>query len=222
MRPIAGSYQDMFTTLLSGRPEIELVPYDLLEGEYPEHPSECDGWISTGSKWSVTDDEPWIHWLEEFVRQLHDAKAPHVGVCFGSQMIAHALEGEVTIQAAGWGVGVADTKVIEQAEWMVPHQDSFRAVISYQDQITKLPPDSKVIAATEHCPVSMFTLGRHSLGIGGHPEIPLAYIRALIESRRGIRIPEATADAGLASTETTPDALLLRDWMTEFLLRAAR
>lgn len=220
MLPIAGSYQDMFTALFAGRREIELVPYDLLEGEYPQAPSECDGWISTGSKWSVTDDEPWIHWLQGFVRILYQEGSPHVGVCFGSQMMAHALEGAVTVRAAGWGVGVADVKVVAGAGWMVPQPDSFRAVVSYQDQITKLPPDSQVLASTDHCPVSMFTMGDHFLGIGGHPEIPIPYIRALIESRRGNRIPLATADAGLASLEATPDILLLRDWMIEFLLVA--
>ncbi len=172
---IAGSYQDMFTALFSGRPEIELYPYDLLSGEYPNDPSDCDGWISTGSQWSVSDDEPWIRWMAGFVRRLYEERRPHVGVCFGSQMITLALGGEVTIQAAGWGVGVADSEVVEQEEWI-------QVVVSYQDQITKLPPDSQVLASTDHCPVSMFTMGEHLLGIGGHPEIPIPHIRALIES----------------------------------------
>ena len=212
----------MFIALFAGRPDIELQPYDLLSGEYPDDPAECDGWISTGSKWSVSDEEPWIRWLAGFVRRLNEQRSPHVGVCFGSQMIAHTLEGEVTLQAAGWGVGVADTEVTKQAEWMVPHQDSYHTVVSYQDQITKLPPDSQVLASTDHCPVSMFTTGDHFLGIGGHPEIPIPYIKALIESRRGNRIPKETADSGLISLENTPDSPLLRDWIAEFLSRAAR
>ncbi len=212
----------MFTALFAGRPEIRLYSYDLLRGEYPDEPGECDGWISTGSKWSVLDDEPWIRWLAGFVRRLYEHRRPHVGVCFGSQMIAHVLEGEVTVQTDGWGVGMAETEVIQTAEWMVPHQDSFQVVVSYQDQITKLPPDSRVLASTDHCPISMFTMGDHFLGIGGHPEIPIPYIRALIQSRRGDRIPEQTADSGLASLEHSPDAVLLRDWITRFLLSAAR
>ncbi len=222
MLPIAGSYQNMFTALFSERPEIELRPYDLLGGQHPESPAECDGWISTGSKWSVSDDEPWIGWLAGFVRRLYEARSPHVGICFGSQMIAHALGGEVTGQAAGWGVGVAHTEVIGQTEWMIPRLDSYRVVVSYQDQITKLPPESRLWASTDHCPVSMFTMGDHFLGVGGHPEIPIPYIKALIESRRGNRIPETTAAAGLSSLKNTPDATLLRDWITEFLLGSAR
>ena len=218
--PIAGSYPDMFTALFSGRPEIELTPYDLLRGQYPEGPTECDGWISTGSKWSVSDDEPWIRWLTGFVRRLHEERSPHVGVCFGAQMIAHALNGEVTLRAAGWGVGVAETRVAAPAEWMAPPQASYQVVVSYQDQITRLPSDSTLLASTDHCPVSMFTTGDHFLGVGGHPEIPVPYIRALIESRRGDRIPHATAHAGLASLDNTPDATLLRDWITRFLLNA--
>ena len=78
------------------------------------------------------------------------------------------------------------------------------------------------MASTDHCPVSMFTVGDHVLGIGGHPEMPIPFLRALIESRRGTRIPDDIADKGLASLEATPDVPLLRDWMTEFLLGASR
>ena len=219
--PIAGSYQDMFTALFEGRPEIRLRTYDLLDGHYPRHPEECDGWISTGSKWAVTDDEPWIGWLGGFVRRLHRAGAAHVGVCFGAQMMAHALEGEVTTQAAGWGVGVAKTQVVGRASWMAPRTDSYQVVVSYQDQITRLPPDARLLARTDHCPVSMFTMGEHFLGIGGHPEIPIPYMEALIELRRGSRIPDTVAAAGLASLGNTPDTVLLRDWIAGFLLRAA-
>ena len=216
--PISGSYEDMFTNLFAGRGEIQLHCYDLLAGQYPEHPNECDGWISTGSKWSVSDDEPWITWLAGFLRRLYQARSRHVGICFGSQMIAHALGGEVTMGAAGWGVGVANTRIVEEAPWMVPPIDSYQVVVSYQDQITALPPDSRLLATTDHCPVSMFTMGDHFLGIGGHPEIAVPYIKALIESRRGDRIPEATADEGLASLATRPDVAVLRDWITQFLL----
>lgn len=222
LRGIAGSYQDMFTALFNGRPEVELHPYDLLAGEYPDNPSVCDGWISTGSKHAVSDDEPWIEWLAGFVRRLHEERSPLVGVCFGAQMIAHALKGEVTLEATGWGVGIDRTEVIGKADWMIPPHDSFQVVVSYQDQITRLPPGSRVIASTDHCPVSMFTIGDHFLGISGHPEIPIPYIKALIESRRGSRIPEEVADTGLASLATTPDTALLRDWVTEFLLRFSR
>lgn len=222
LRPVAGTYQEMFAELFSGRPEINLHPYDLLNGDYPDHPGERHGWISTGSKWSVTDNEPWIHWFQDYVRRMYAEGSPHVGICFGSQMIAHALKGEVTLQARGWGAGVAETRLISPESWMAPRRDSYRVVVSYQDQITRLPPRAKLLASTDHCPVSMFTMENHFLGIGGHPEIPIPYIEALIESRRGNRIPPATADAGLASLTNAPDTALLRDWIVEFLLRAAR
>ena len=219
---IAGNHLDMFTALFAGRPEVELHAYDLVGGEHPDSPADCDGWITSGSRHAVSDGEPWIEWLAGFVRRLHENRSPHMGVCFGAQMIAHALGGEVTLGAAGWGVGVAGTEVTGVADWMVPRRGRFRVVVSYQDQVTRLPPGSRVIASTDHCPVSMFTVGDHFLGIGGHPEMPIPFLRALIESRRGTRIPDDIVDKGLASLEATPDVPLLRDWMTEFLLGASR
>lgn len=52
--PIGGDYSDMFNTLL---PTLDTVNYDVCKGIFPQSPSECDGYLVTGSKYSVYDQK---------------------------------------------------------------------------------------------------------------------------------------------------------------------
>jgi GMP synthase-like glutamine amidotransferase len=62
--------------------------------------------IITGSSNSAYDDEPWIHFLSNVLVQAHQRKVKLVGVCFGHQIIAHALGGRVTLNPQGHETGV--------------------------------------------------------------------------------------------------------------------
>ncbi|MFT5561975.1 MAG: GMP synthase-like glutamine amidotransferase, partial [Litorivivens sp.] len=68
-----GDYPDMFVARLSANSEVELnfETYDVEHLVYPETIDACDGYIITGSRKSVYDDEAWIHDLEDYVRLLH-------------------------------------------------------------------------------------------------------------------------------------------------------
>ena len=108
---VSGDYPDMFRRLFAGHPEVEIVVYDVIGGDMPADPGECDAWITTGSRHSVNDDEPWIRQLEQFVRDVAQADVPFVGVCFGHQLIAKALGGTVVKSDRGWGVGAKEVEV---------------------------------------------------------------------------------------------------------------
>ncbi|HEY4606372.1 MAG TPA: gamma-glutamyl-gamma-aminobutyrate hydrolase family protein [Acidimicrobiia bacterium] len=212
---VSGDYDQMFHRLLAAHDDVDLVTYDVVNGEVPFDPRECDAWLTTGSRYSVNDDEQWIRDLEQFVRDVYDADIPFVGICFGHQLIAKALGGSVVKSEHGWGVGVQGVEVRED----VPLDGHYRVLTSHQDQIETLPPDAETLGWNDHCPVSLMGVGS-MLGIQGHPEFSLAYSAALMEARRGALIPEEVVDAGLASLETGTDSERLADWIVRFLERA--
>ncbi len=211
---VAGDYDVMFGGLLNG---VELAAFDLTAMELPADLDAYDGWITTGSKLSVYDDEPWVHAFADLVRLLDRERRRLVGVCFGHQMIAHALGGKVIKSDQGWRVGIKEVDIVNPQSWMEPVRESFRVLNSHQDQVVDLPAHATLVGSNEHCPVSMMTVGDHFLGIQGHPEFVPEYSRALMEARRGIRIPEEVVDEGLASLNLAPDRELLAKWMLDFL-----
>lgn len=217
-QPLVGDYPQLFTNLLKPvAPEMELVIYDLTQGQFPADVDECDGYISTGSRYSVYDDVAWIHDLSAFVRELYAKEQKFVGICFGHQMIAHALGGEVKKTDRGWGIGVKSVEIEQVQAWMQPELPAYDLLLSHQDQVEVVPPDAIVIGSNVHCPNSMIAVGEHFLGIQAHPEFTPQYAEALYCSRVE-RIGQAKVDAALATLNTPLDTLTMARWIAGFLV----
>ena len=216
-QPIAGDYADMFREMVAtADPSIEVVGYDARNGVLPGRPDACDGWLITGSRASVYEDEPWIESLTAFVRDVHAARVPCVGVCFGHQLLAHALGGRTERADIGWGLGALPMTLVQAEPWMEPPLSTATLLYSHQDQVTELPPDGRVLATAAHCPVAMLAIGDHVIGMQAHPEFGPAYVRALLEDRID-RIGEAETDAALATLLEPTDEHTVAQWILAFL-----
>lgn len=212
-RSIAGDYVDMFRAMVErADPTAEVVPYDARRGELPARPDACDAWLCTGSTASVYDDEPWIHGLAQLVREVHHASVPFVGICFGHQLIAHALGGRTAKADGGWGVGAIPTTVVSDQPWMTPTVMAPTLLYSHQDQVTELPADGRVLAMAPHCPVAMLSVGDDTIGIQAHPEFGAPYVRALLVDRVD-RIGEATTELALRSLDGPTDEADVARWI---------
>lgn len=207
---VAGDLDAMFRRWLPADWRV----YDLTAGESPDVHS-CDAWVATGSRFSVYDDVPWIHSFADFVRRVHAARRPFLGVCFGHQMMAHALGGAVARSPRGWGVGVHEFRVLRREPWMEPALDSLSVLMSCQDQVEALPPDSVVLASNDHCPVAIYRCGT-LLGIQGHPEWDPAYAAALLDARRE-RIGAERSDSAAATLGRPRNSTQFASWAARWL-----
>ena len=98
---------------------FEVVP--VKDGVLPASAQAFDGYVITGSPASVNDDSlPWVGQLLGFIREVHAARQPLIGLCFGHQAVARALGGQVVRNAAGWGLGTAATHWAQPRAWMHP------------------------------------------------------------------------------------------------------
>jgi GMP synthase-like glutamine amidotransferase len=88
-----GDYKHLFTLLLQ-HPSITIDSFDVTAGIYPKDPSIYDSFLMTGSMYSAYDDVEWIHKLVAFIRQIDSTNQKIVGICFGHQLLAHALGGK--------------------------------------------------------------------------------------------------------------------------------
>lgn len=189
---------------------VQLVAYDVVAGRFPDRVDEVDGWLCSGSRNSVYDDVDWIHTLRDTVAAICAAEVPYVGVCFGHQMLAHALGGRVARAETGWGAGVYRIDVVGEHRWLDPAVESLQLHFMHQDQVLDLPAGASVVGSADHCPNAMFAVGT-SFGVQAHPEFTPAYTRALLEQRE-LRIGEETTASGLASLATPTDDAVVADW----------
>ena len=82
-----GDYDDMFRRFLGGR-GFEFVTYPALDGVIPKSVRDADGWLITGSKFSVYENHSWIPPLEDFLRHAYAEAVPIVGICFDHKLMA--------------------------------------------------------------------------------------------------------------------------------------
>jgi GMP synthase-like glutamine amidotransferase len=211
---IKGGYREMFAALL---PEAKFRYYEAYRGSLPASATECDAWLCTGSKYSVYDKDAWIQNLATFIRGLN-GKRPFVGICFGHQMLAQAMGGEVAKASQGWGAGVLKVELLKQEAWMQPPQKEIRIHHMHQDQVQKLPKGSVVLGRSEHCEVGMFRVGDSMLGIEGHPEFTPEFSEALIRARVE-RIGPAASKAALETVRQPTDAPVVAQWIRRFMQR---
>jgi len=202
-------YGPMFHAFLTAvDPEITTVGYPIYNGVFPSSAQEADGWIVSGSKHGVYEPHPWIPEAEEFVRSCVAQSVPMVGICFGHQLIAQALGGVVVKSDKGWGTGATRYEITEKLGWMPDlAQTSIRAL--HQDQVIELPPDASVFATSDFCTYAGLVYGDpeqpKAISLQPHPEFSADFVQAVLDTRAGETIPQATADRGVASLSQAVD-----------------
>ncbi len=197
-------------------PEDSFTEFKVPLGEWPDR-ERFSGFVLTGSAKSCYEPLPWILELLKFIRQLHQDKDTQktLGICFGHQMIALALDGEVKQHDRGWGVGVRDFDLIASAPWMEGEQKRLSLLFSHQDQVTKLPQGAIHLATDAFCTYQMYRIGQHIFCMQGHPEFTKEFSRSRMEASLEI-IGADTFEKGMTSLEKSTDHLLIGRWINSF------
>jgi GMP synthase-like glutamine amidotransferase len=141
--------------------EVDRLRIDIDEREVD--PTGYDLIVSLGSEFAAFDDsKPFVAREAELMRGAVDADVPVLGLCFGGQMLARVLGGEVfrgEQSEIGWlPVRTSDPDLVPEGPWFQWHFDTFT-----------VPPAATVIADTDVGPQA-FVAGR-SLGLQFHPEV---------------------------------------------------
>jgi GMP synthase (glutamine-hydrolysing) len=195
--------------------DFEYNVYNVTVNDFPGSINECDAYITTGSRSSVNDSKSWIATLEKLVVECDSTDHRLVGICFGHQLIARALQGRVERSKSGLRIGLIKSRILSNKSWMNPVQDHINMIISHEDHVVRLPAGAGLLASNSHCKNFMFQY-RNFLGIQGHPEFSKEYCRALMKLWSGT-IPEDRLTAGYKSLEEEPDNRLVMQWIRDFI-----
>ena len=196
------------------RPQLQCRCYNAYAGELPASIAADELYVISGSRMSAYDSHEWIQALSRFIVQLTKRRAPLLGICFGHQLIAQSLGGLVEKARVGWGAGVQDYHV---ADGVAFETDSFSSLVQHQDQVTRQPPNSQLVAGNDFCPNGALIYSDFPVAsFQCHPEFTKELSRDIINSRHA-SIGADTSARALASLEREVDNDQIVLWVLEHL-----
>ncbi|MCL4296637.1 MAG: GMP synthase [Anaerolineae bacterium] len=201
----------------AGGADLEFTTYEAVQGELPESVAVADVFLISGSPHSVYDGLPWISGLEQFIQRCYAQHKKLVGICFGHQLIAQALGGQVTKSDNGWVVGLHEISLYQHPAWLSPAEPRCSLYFVNQDQVVTLPPQAELIGGNELCPHAIYTIGEQVLSIQAHPEQPARFLRAVITFLGPKMGPEVQAKALASLEKRQPDDRLAARWIVNFI-----
>jgi GMP synthase (glutamine-hydrolysing) len=183
----------------------KIDPVLLHEGEpLPTSLSSVDGLIVMGGPQSPEGSEmPWLEKELDLIRRAHERQLPIVGICLGSQLVAMALGGEVSKMDNGIELGWHDVTFTPGGRedplhaglgWSLPMAHWHRFAVS------KLPPDARLLARSEHCGIQAWALGLRTYCYQFHPEVDAQTMIAWANDD-----PQDLADAGVSLEQLRTD-----------------
>lgn len=191
--------------------DVRIVP--VFRDQHPGAPSEYSAALVTGSPANVTDHEEFGERTAAWLRDAAAAGLPIFGVCYGHQLLAHALGGEVDFNPAGRETGTGVLEVLPEGQ-RDPLLDGLPAEFDVQLQhmqtITRLPPGAISLARTALDKNQLVRMGEKIISTQFHPEFTPAVPRADL-ARRGAEYGAEGLDveALKAQVRPTPEAASL-------------
>lgn len=177
--------------------------------------------IISGSWSMVTDCEPWSERTALWAKEMIQAGVPMLGVCYGHQLMAHALGGEVNYHPQGSEVGQVPVTLSAAAKYdplLAELPDSFDSFLSHEQSVLTLPHGARALAASSHDPHQIIRYSPTALSVQFHPEFTAAVMNKIITSRsERVAMKGKDRDALLAQVTDTPES---RSILRRFIAQA--
>lgn len=223
LRAQHGLYPPMFKRMfddVGAAFEYETIP--VFDGAAFPDPEKLEAIVLPGSAAGVYDPFDWMDPLRDFIRAAYAAKTPTLGICFGHQIMADALGGDVRKSEKGWGLGRHLYRTTHRPDYMAGSPDLVAISCSHQDQVIEAPEEAEVILASEFTPnAGLAYRNGAALSFQPHPEFDDPYTLALAEMRRG-KAPDLVVDTAVESIETPSHHGAMAGYIAAFFNQARR
>jgi len=168
------------------------------------------GVIVTGSGAMVTDLLPWSEASAAWLRDAAHAGLPLFGICYGHQLIAHALGGQVGYNPTGREMGTVDIALqpdVADDPLFKGLPAQFGVQATHMQTVLALPEGAQLLATSEQDAACAFRWGQSTWGVQFHPEFSTTHMRGYIRARREALATEGS-DAALMeqAVRATPHA----------------
>lgn len=188
--------------------EVEVV--DVERGGALPDASGYAGVIVTGSGAMVTERADWSERSAGWLHAAAHAGVPLFGICYGHQLIAHALGGEVGDNPQGREMGTCPIETTDAAAGdalFAAAPTTFLAQTTHLQSVLRLPEGAVVLARSALEPHHAFRWGERVWGVQFHPEFSATHMRGYIRARSGALYREDLDPVALvAAVRAAPEA----------------
>lgn len=216
-----GDFDEWFIRGLS--PDLALVVVNVEAGESPGEPEDWDAIVITGSPAMVSDRAPWSEATATWIASAVRKEIPVLGVCYGHQLLAHALGGEAGYHPRGRETGTHSVELLPAAKTDPLFQSMptrFKAHLTHRQSALQLPPGAVLLARNDFEPHQAFRVGTCAWGVQFHPEFNDAIMKAYLEVQAPDLEKENLDSAALiAGVEPAPEASSLLKRFSELVLQ---
>lgn len=207
-----GDYEDWIASGIS-RVYVDAIVVDVARGESLPPLAQVAAILITGSGAMVTERTPWMEQSAAWLRSAVAASVPVLGICFGHQLLAYALGGEVGDNPRGLEVG-SHTINLTDAGCSDPlfrgFPASFAAQLSHQQSVLRLPEGARLLASSDKDPNQAFAIGECAWGVQFHPEFNKTIVQHFIRYYRDMLHRQGgSADVLLTETVESPESASL-------------
>lgn len=176
--------------------------------------------VITGSWDMVTDKLPWSEKTAEWIRQAMAIGMPLFGVCYGHQLMAYALGGEVDYHPRGREMGCMTVTLTDAGRedpltaWLDPY---FSAHLTHLQTVTVLPPGAQRLASSAHDKNQVIRYAPHAVSTQFHPEFTPAILSTMITVRHAALLREGENPEAMRSA--LADAANARQLLKNFIFQ---
>jgi GMP synthase (glutamine-hydrolysing) len=145
------------------------------------------GAIVTGSAAMVTERSDWSERSADWLRKATAARLPVFGICYGHQLLAHALGGEVGDHPQGREMGTMQIQLEPTAvddPLFCDLPGTFAAQVTHMQSVLRTPEGSTVLARSAHEACHAFRWGDRAWGVQFHPEFSATHMRGYVMARK--------------------------------------
>ncbi|MBM4094771.1 MAG: glutamine amidotransferase [Planctomycetes bacterium] len=173
-------------------------------------PRDCSGVIVTGSHAMVTDRLPWSLALEDWIPRVVESDVPFLGICYGHQLLASALGGEVAYHPRGREVGTVGIRLSPACAddpLLGGLPQTFDVNVLHAQTVARLPAGAVHLACNNFEQHHAFRVGPRAWGVQFHPEYDDRIMSAYIERMAGqFREEGHDVEKLSAAVRPTPEA----------------
>ena len=193
-----GDFEDWFA---QGMDVYDLLQVDVYRQQAMPDPKTLAGIVITGSPAMVSEKEDWSERTAEWLSEAVQSGIPTLGICYGHQLLAHALGGRAGANPRGRQIGTVQAQLLNSRQkdpllGHLPH--TFKTQTSHSEVVLELPPGAERLASSPLDDNFAIRFAENVWGVQYHPEFSATVMSEYIRYRA-----DALREEGLS-----PDRLL--------------